>query len=706
MAAKRENCVLVVDDDDTVCGIFTAKDLAFRVVGCQLDSKSVTIEQIMTRNPMCARTDTSATEALNLMVSKGFRHLPIMDENQDIAGVLDITKCFHEAMEKLNRAYNSSRKIYDALEGAQLDANGNINSASTAKAAQIIQYVEALKQQMEGPDLTSVLDETTTPVFVSIKTNATEAAKLMKERNTTAVLVTDNNHITGIVTSKDIVLRVIAAGFNPSICSLVRVMTPQPDFAPQTLTIQDALRKMYEGNYLNLPIMGDNNEVVGIVDVLTLTYATLEQMNSINENSTSSNNIASVGIDGGNGGGDAAEFVEGPAWNKFWMSIDDDHSIHSDHSGYTRSVTPGGLSQHSNSNSRRKMLDDGSIPPEISASELAQFNIDNVELGPNDSVSHSGFEDDGNNMSLNQVMMENAGAGVPSAAAASSVMTGSNFAGASSNLDSNNMHLSVTYPFKFKTPSGRVHRITVSPDEGIEILRQEILYKLKPEELASLGGEGQVSDGKLISSGFGISYLDDEGDVIAITSDKDLVDAILINKSLGKNKAELFIHHPDQHQDLIPASSASTTTNTAGKKQKKTAGGGASGKRRAGVGKRKLRLSLNGQDQEIKYDDEDEDDEEDGTELSGGSRPIIASSADQTSDSEEEDDSDDYDSDKKKITSRKKGSARRGKTGGGAFGLGDEPLIPGIPNDLILPGALVTLAASIIVVFALSRNRR
>lgn len=78
----------------------------------------------------------------------------------------------------------------------------------------------------------------------------------MRKENTTAVLVTDNNHITGIVTSKDIVLRVIAAGFNPAICSLVRVMTPQPDFAPQNMTIQNALRQMYEGNYLNLPVMG------------------------------------------------------------------------------------------------------------------------------------------------------------------------------------------------------------------------------------------------------------------------------------------------------------------------------------------------------------------------------------------------------------------------------------------------------------------
>lgn len=52
MAAKREDCVLVTDDDDRIAGIFTAKDLAFRVVGAGLKANSVTIAEIMTKNPL------------------------------------------------------------------------------------------------------------------------------------------------------------------------------------------------------------------------------------------------------------------------------------------------------------------------------------------------------------------------------------------------------------------------------------------------------------------------------------------------------------------------------------------------------------------------------------------------------------------------------------------------------------------------------
>lgn len=237
MAAKREDCVLVTDDDDRIAGIFTAKDLAFRVVGTGQKATAVTIAEIMTKNPLCARTDTSATDALDLMVRKGFRHLPVMDENQDISGVLDITKCFYDAMEKLERAYASSTKLYAALEGVQ-------SELGTSQPAQIIQYVEALRSKMSGPTLESVLNGMP-PTTVSVRTSVKEAAALMKEHHTTAVLVQDQSQITGIFTSKDVVLRVIAPGLDPATCSVVRVMTPHPDFAPMDMSIQAALRKMH-----------------------------------------------------------------------------------------------------------------------------------------------------------------------------------------------------------------------------------------------------------------------------------------------------------------------------------------------------------------------------------------------------------------------------------------------------------------------------
>lgn len=121
----------------------------------------------------------------------------------------------------------------------------------------MLSYVESLREKTALPDLTSVMDSRTQPATVGPKTTVKEVAKLMKERRTTAVcvmeapthaphaVVAEPPKIAGIFTSKDIVLRVIAAGLDATRCSVVRVMTPHPDTAPPDMTCHDALKKMH-----------------------------------------------------------------------------------------------------------------------------------------------------------------------------------------------------------------------------------------------------------------------------------------------------------------------------------------------------------------------------------------------------------------------------------------------------------------------------
>ncbi|TPX18257.1 uncharacterized protein E0L32_002766 [Thyridium curvatum] len=553
MAAKREDCVLVTDDDDRIAGIFTAKDLAFRVVGAGQKPSSVTIAEIMTKNPLCARTDTSATDALDLMVRKGFRHLPVMDENQDISGILDITKCFYDAMEKLERAYSSSRKLYDALEGVQ-------SELGTSQPQQIIQYVEALRSKMSGPTLESVLDGRP-PTTVSVRTPVKEAAQLMKENHTTAVLVQDQGAITGIFTSKDVVLRVIAPGLDPATCSVVRVMTPHPDFAPMDMSIQAALRKMHDGHYLNLPVMNDNGEIVGMVDVLKLTYATLEQINTMST-------------------GDS----EGPAWNKFWLSLDHE----------TESMVSGDGSHHHTNLGARSLM---------SPDPTRDRTLDSV--APGDSASHAGVESPPH-----------------SALAPSPELPPSE----------------IPFPFKFKAPSGRVHRLQVVAAHGIEAFIASVSSKLG-SEIDAIGGTPVVEDdGRLGASGYALSYLDNEGDTVSITTDQDLLEAILLARQLHHDKVDLFVHDPEKPPvtappppvpESIPTPPASSV----------------------------LRERRKASDES----DEEEEDEDES--------PVRRS--------------------------------RRQR--GGDMMNQQEQLIAGVPNELLLPGAIVTLAVAIIGVFTISR---
>lgn len=92
----------------------------------------------------------------------------------------------------MERAFGSSKKLYDALQGVEREwSNGPI---------QLVQYMEVLRDRMSCPDLMSVMDGAE-PAQVNVKTNVRDVARLMKERHTTAVLVTDREGLAGIFTT-------------------------------------------------------------------------------------------------------------------------------------------------------------------------------------------------------------------------------------------------------------------------------------------------------------------------------------------------------------------------------------------------------------------------------------------------------------------------------------------------------------------------
>jgi len=96
------------------------------------------------------------------------------------------------------------------------------------------------------------------------------------------------------------VVRVLAAGLEPDRTSVIRVMTPHPDTVPSTMTILEALKKMHVNHYLHLPVVDEQDQMAGLVDVLQVSFAMLNQMNSIQ--------------------GESVSASEGPVWNKFWES--------------------------------------------------------------------------------------------------------------------------------------------------------------------------------------------------------------------------------------------------------------------------------------------------------------------------------------------------------------------------------------------------
>ena len=98
--------------------------------------------------------------------------------------------------------------------------------------------------------------------------NISDVAKLMKKNVIGSIIVVEDKHgkhAKGIITERDIIYKIIANNKDPYTISVEDVMSsPLRVVRPET-TIEDAARAMKENRIKRLPVVNDNNELVGIL---------------------------------------------------------------------------------------------------------------------------------------------------------------------------------------------------------------------------------------------------------------------------------------------------------------------------------------------------------------------------------------------------------------------------------------------------------
>ena len=109
------------------------------------------------------------------------------------------------------------------------------------------------------------------PVTVEASATVEEAAKLMDEKDIGNVLVVENDEVQGIVTDRDIVVRVIAKG-NGADASVREAATTDVESIEPDASIDDAIKKMEQGNIRRLPVVEDGKPV-GVVSLGDLAQA-------------------------------------------------------------------------------------------------------------------------------------------------------------------------------------------------------------------------------------------------------------------------------------------------------------------------------------------------------------------------------------------------------------------------------------------------
>ncbi|KAF9678912.1 hypothetical protein SADUNF_Sadunf07G0085800 [Salix dunnii] len=286
MAARRVNAALLTDANALLSGIVTDKDISARVIAEGLRPEQTTVSKIMTRSPVFVNSDSLAIDALQKMVQGKFRHLPVV-ENGEVIALLDITKCLYDAISRMEKAAEQGSAIAAAVEGVERQWGNNFTAPHT--------FIETLRERMFKPSLSTIIGEQTRvmvvlPILVALHASRVAvaspsdpvnvAANKMRELRVNSAIVLTRNKIQGILTSKDILMRVVAHNLSPELTLVEKVMTPNPECVTVETTILDALHLMHDGKFLHLPVLDKDGSAVACVDVLQITHAAISMVES------------------------------------------------------------------------------------------------------------------------------------------------------------------------------------------------------------------------------------------------------------------------------------------------------------------------------------------------------------------------------------------------------------------------------------------
>ena len=107
MLDRRVGAVAVVDHEFKVVGIFSERDVLRKVALSGRDPRNVRVSDVMTAAVEMATNETTSLEALNAMLESHFRHLPIVDKNGRLLGVLSIRNILEHKINELAQQLES-----------------------------------------------------------------------------------------------------------------------------------------------------------------------------------------------------------------------------------------------------------------------------------------------------------------------------------------------------------------------------------------------------------------------------------------------------------------------------------------------------------------------------------------------------------------------------------------------------------------------
>ena len=122
------------------------------------------------------------------------------------------------------------------------------------------------------------------PLMIEMGTNMKNALEILQGKEQNCILIVENNILKGIITERDILLKVTGKGFDLDLVTVDEFMTEAPEYLSPEDPLAYALNKMHVGGFRHVPIVNDSMEPVGLISISNIisTIADYFSMEIIN----------------------------------------------------------------------------------------------------------------------------------------------------------------------------------------------------------------------------------------------------------------------------------------------------------------------------------------------------------------------------------------------------------------------------------------
>lgn len=235
---------LVVTEDGQPLGILTDRDIALQIVAHGLDAAATTVVEIASTPVVSLREELPISQASDRMRTHGLRRVPVIDAQGRVVGIVCADDLVRLIAEELTALAD--------VAAEQTTASGRQKVESAGWCRGVRHYVKDVVSVRAGE-----------PVR--------EVARHMASADVGCVVVLDDaGSPVGILTDRNLALRVVAKALDPDATAASAVMTPSVIHVDAGARLQDVARMMSDHGIRRVPVMleGRLSGIVSYDDVL------------------------------------------------------------------------------------------------------------------------------------------------------------------------------------------------------------------------------------------------------------------------------------------------------------------------------------------------------------------------------------------------------------------------------------------------------